>query len=77
MDFSLNLFNDRIIRNPYAKFDTNCILKFIKTKDLSVLKDYIQSKHAKLSDVFDKKLLKKDGSDFKEDILNSYDNLKS
>ena len=77
MDFSHKLFNERIIRNPYAKFDTKWIIKFIKTKDLSVLKDYIQSKHAKLSDVFDKKLLKKDGSDFKEDILNSYDNLKS
>ena len=77
MDFSHKLFNERIIRNPHAKFDTKWIIKFIKTKDLSVLKDYIQSKHAKLSDVFDKKLLKKDGSDFKEDILNAYDNLKS
>ena len=72
MDFSHKLFNKEISRNPYAKFNTSWIIKFVKTKDISVLKDFIQSKRGKLSDVFDKDLLTEDWTDFKQEILDTY-----
>ena len=69
MDFSHNLYN---ANKNIKEFDTKWIIDFIAKKDINLLKRYIKSQHRKLSDVFDKDLLTKDGSDFKQEILDVY-----
>ena len=68
MDFAHTLFNERNVDG----FETKWIIDFIIKKDIIILKDYVQSQHKKLSDVFDKDLLTKDGKDFRQEILDAY-----
>ena len=68
MDFTHNLYSEWKISN----FDTKWIIDFIAKKDIKILKKYIEDNHKKLSDVFDKDLLTKDGKDFKPEILDVY-----
>ena len=68
MDFAHTLFNERNVDG----FETRWIIDFIIKKDIIILKDYVQSQHKKLSDVFDKDLLTKDGKDFRQEILDAY-----
>lgn len=68
MDFAHTLFNERNVDG----FETRWIIDFIIKKDIFILKDYVQSQHKKLSDVFDKDLLTKDGKDFRQEILDAY-----
>jgi hypothetical protein len=68
MDFTDKLYNDWKI----SDFETSWITDFITKKDINILKNYINSQHKQLSDVFDKYLLTKDGSDFKKEILDAY-----
>ena len=68
MDFAHTLFNEKNVDG----FETRWIIDFIIKKDINVLKDYIQSQNKKLSDVFDKDLLTKDGKDFRQEILDAY-----
>ena len=71
MDFAHKLFDDW----KKINFDTQWIIDFIAKKDINILKDYISDNNGKLSDVFNngfKGLLTKDGSDFKQEILDAY-----
>ena len=69
MDFSLKLLNENITPR---RIETDWIVDFITKKDINILKRYIRSQHRRLSDVFDKDLLTKDGKDFKPEILDVY-----
>jgi hypothetical protein len=69
MDFSLKLLNENITPR---RIETDWIVDFITKKDINILKRYIRSQHRRLSDVFDKDLLTKDGKDFKKEILDAY-----
>ena len=71
-DIIMNAMDGKIDkRGNIIKIDTDHIIEFIKTKDIQNLKDWLPSGR-KLSDVFDKKLLKNDSSDFKQEILDTY-----
>jgi hypothetical protein len=51
--------------------DTDHIIKFIKTKNIKHLKDWLPFGKI-LSDVFNKNLLTKNWLDFKKEILDTY-----
>jgi hypothetical protein len=71
MDFAYKLFNDWKKTN----LDTKWIVDFIDKKDINILKTYITDNNGKLSDVFNngfKGLLTKDGTDFTQEILDTY-----
>ena len=55
-----------------GSYDTKWIVDFIRGKDINLLKRYLRRHHRRLSEVFDKDLLTKNGLDFKPEILNAY-----
>ena len=71
-DIIMNAMDGKLDRRgDVIKIDADHIIKFIKTKNIQNLKDWLPSGKI-LSDVFDKKLLTKDGKDFKLKILDAY-----
>lgn len=58
-------------RQRWWNLNTGFILKFIKSKNINDLKNWIPA-GKNLSDMFDKSLLTKDGKDFKKEILDAY-----
>jgi hypothetical protein len=71
-DIIMNAMDGKIDREGnIIKIDTDHIIKFIKTKNIQNLKDWLPFGKI-LSDVFDKDLLTKDWKDFKKEILDAY-----
>jgi hypothetical protein len=66
MDFIWSLAEDDTFRK------TNILKDFITTKNIIFLKTHLQAYNKNLSDVFDKQLLNKEGTDFNEEILQTY-----
>jgi hypothetical protein len=60
MDFSHEVFNEKVKRNPKTNFETKRIVDFIAKKDINILKNYVRSQHKTLRDVFNKSLLTED-----------------